>query len=450
MAGEGASTSRVLVGDASERLRELPASSVQTCITSPPYFGLRDYGHEGQIGLEPTVEAYVASLVKVFREVRRALRDDGTVWLNLGDSYHGGGYSNHRINGEEWLEVHGGDRRRSRQQDRIRADLGLKPKDLVGVPWRVAFALQADGWYLRSDVIFSKPNPMPESVTDRPTKAHEYVFLLTKSPRYFYDHLAIREPHTPISEARAQRKRSDNHKWSDGPGGQTLATDMAHALHPAGRNKRSVWTITTGSFPGAHFAVMPTALVEPCVLAGSPRQACEGCGAPWRRVTERGVAALRESARPQARRAAQLATEAGLTDEHLAAARAVGVADAGQAQATQNGINAQRTQQLAGEAKVALGGYFREFVGVQARTTGWEPSCHHPDATVGRSLILDPFTGSGTVGVVAAWHGRDFVGVELNDHYAAMAEARIAHEGTGRPTARPSAELLDQLGLDLA
>ena len=273
----------ILTGDAVERLRELPDGIAQTCITSPPYFGLRDYGVEGQIGLEETPQEYVERLVTVFREVRRVLRDDGTLWLNLGDSYasqggaHGGRNDNQRGVGARRVHAAGG----GDQAARTPPD-GLKPKDLVGIPWRVAFALQADGWYLRSDIVWAKPNPMPESVRDRPTRAHEYVFLLSKNERYFYDHEAIKEP--------------------------------AVSNHPSSkRNRRSVWHIPVRPFKGAHFAVFPEALVEPMVLAGS---------------------------RPG-------------------------------------------------------------------------------------DLVLDPFAGSGTTGVVARRHGRRFLGIELNPEYVELAEHRL-------------------------
>jgi DNA modification methylase len=193
----------ILTGDCRDVLATMPAGSVQCCVTSPPYFGLRDYGHDGQIGLEQTPDAYVAEMVAVFREVRRVLRDDGTCWLNIGDSYNGGGASGNNPSSKSTLTTNGG--KGPKPGDKYSADAGgsgasrkpisgLKPKDIIGIPWRVAFALQADGWYLRQDIIWTKPNPMPESVTDRCTKAHEYVFLLSKSARYFYDADAIREP----------------------------------------------------------------------------------------------------------------------------------------------------------------------------------------------------------------------------------------------------------------
>lgn len=256
-----------LLGDTRTQLRTLADASVHTCVTSPPYYGLRDYGCEGQIGLERTPDEYVAALVDVFREVRRVLRDDGTLWLNLGDSY-AGYHGNSRVADADAPSNKPG------YTENMRASTvgmgGLKQKDMIGIPWMVAFALRADGWYLRSDIIWSKPSCMPESVKDRPTRAHEYVFLLSKSPSYYYDADAIREPHALDSLARVGRGRSDDHKWADGgPGNQTLAKDITKACHPNGRNRRSVWTVTTQPFAEAHFATMPPALAEPCILAGS-------------------------------------------------------------------------------------------------------------------------------------------------------------------------------------
>jgi len=232
-------------------MRSLPDQSVNCCVTSPPYFGLRDYGVDGQIGLEETPEQFIQKLVEVFREVRRVLRDDGVLWLNLGDSYG-------------------------------------KGKQLLGIPWKVALALQADGWYLRQDIIWSKPNPMPESVRDRCTKSHEYIFLLSKSQRYYYDHDAIREPHTGeaakavaigykevgqrgvnssvrrgLTDGQATQFSKKGHSGYFGADGKCL-------LNPLGKNKRSVWSVPTQSVKGAHFATFPPALIEPCILAGCP------------------------------------------------------------------------------------------------------------------------------------------------------------------------------------
>lgn len=253
------------LGDCRESMRKIDAGSMNTCVTSPPYFGLRDYGCDGQIGLEQTHEEYVANLVEVFREVRRVLRDDGTLWLNLGDSYG-------------------------------------KGKQLLGMPWRVALALQADGWHLRQDIIWAKPNPMPESVTDRCTKSHEYLFLLSKSPRYYFDHEAIKEPVAASTISRLSQNveaqagsdrvpgktngtmkavrskansfKREGSKREQAIPGQSVGThrpDRAESEYSLDtRNKRSVWIVATRPFKGAHFATFPPELIEPCILAGCP------------------------------------------------------------------------------------------------------------------------------------------------------------------------------------
>lgn len=323
------SEANILVGDVRQRLSDIADGSVQCCVTSPPYWGLRDYGADGQIGLEQTPDAYVAEMVAVFREVWRVLADDGVLWLNLGDTY-----SSHKDfkSIAQTLALGGSSEMASviekgksvSRDSRMLKSQGFKNKELIGIPWRVAFALQADGWYLRQDIIWAKPNPMPESVTDRCTKAHEYVFMLTKSARYYFDNKAISEPaKTDPGATWAQRKEAGatagNMILGDG-----IRNGTQRVVHGKGvtsnltrqdgmRNKRSVWTITTKPFRGAHFAVMPEALVEPCVLAST-----------------------------------------------------------------------------------------------------------RPD-----DLVLDPFTGSGTVAVVALKHGRNFVGVELNPEYAEIAKKRI-------------------------
>lgn len=307
-------TVKIITGDALAILATLPDHSAHCCVTSPPYWCLRDYGVAGQMGLEPTPQEYVAGMVAVFREARRVLRDDGTLWLNLGDSYAREGGTTPGL-GRHWDG-------RADQPDGmhdkkpIASAIGLKQKDLCGIPWRVAFALQADGWYLRSDIIWSKPNPMPESVTDRPTKAHEYVFLLSKSARYYYDTKATAEPFSDDRQGFSGASAEIVSAYSNDAG---RCGDSSLAVRRNGartRNKRSVWTIPTEPYAGAHFAVMPTALVKPCVLAGC-----------------------------------------------------------------------------------APGG-----------------------------VVLDPFAGSGTVGVVAMREGLSFVGIELNPSYADMARRRVANE----------------------
>lgn len=300
-------TVRILIGDCRDTLASLPEQSVQMCVTSPPYFGLRDYGVDGQIGLEATPEAFVTELVSVFREVRRVLKDDGTLWLNLGDSYAGSGKGSNpdgtphpsTLLGKQGTNTGTVTGRNMPQKAHT---IGLKSKDLIGIPWRVAFALQADGWYLRSDIIWHKPNPMPESVTDRPTKSHEYLFLLAKSERYYYDADAIAEPVTDSTVERMSQPNLDAQEGShrvpfktNGPmkavvkrsGNKQRKAASARGVpvdddgKPSGaiagsvpwegtmRNKRTVWTVPTMPFKGAHFATFPTALIEPCIKAGS-------------------------------------------------------------------------------------------------------------------------------------------------------------------------------------
>ena len=293
----------ILVGDCRDRLRELAPGSVQSCVTSPPYFGLRDYGVDGQIGLELTPDAYVQQVVEVFREVRRVLRDDGTLWLNLGDSYAGSwGAQGRRESDSDEASWHGSQiknhPKRARQTGLIR-QAGLKPKDLIGIPWMVAFALRADGWYLRQDIIWSKPNPMPESVQDRCTKAHEYLFMLSKSPSYYYDIDAILQPIAAASVARLSQNL-DGQSGSERIPGKTNGAMKAVSRSsgnltrklgsergcPANtgsnvcgnvpwegssRNRRSVWTVATQPFKEAHFATYPPELIEPCILAGCPK-----------------------------------------------------------------------------------------------------------------------------------------------------------------------------------
>lgn len=285
------------IGDCRALLRQMAAAGIkaQTCVTSPPYWGLRDYGVKGQIGLEPTFAEWIETMVEVFRGVRDVLEDDGTLWLNLGDSYAQNG-------GAGWQGKNGqrADRRFTAVRDTVgmkeanrRPPGGYKPKDLLGQPWRVAFALQDDGWYLRQDIIWHKPNPMPESIRDRCTKAHEYIFLLTKSPRYYYDFEAMQEQASPLTNARRSTIKSPD-GWNTGAGSHGSfhpagrengarrklekagsgtknndSFDEAMAVMPERRNRRSVWTIGTEAFSEAHFATFPRALAEPCVLAGS-------------------------------------------------------------------------------------------------------------------------------------------------------------------------------------
>lgn len=280
---------KLLQGDALALLKSLKPECINTCITSPPYWGLRDYGMEGQLGLEKSPQEYVANLVEIFREVRRVLRDDGTLWLNLGDSYAGSGRGGNpeagtkqgTNKGSQTIGVLYGrehdsaeaERRRLREQFDVLKSSGIKQKDLVGIPWRVAFALQQDGWYLRQDIIWAKPNPMPESVRDRCTKSHEYLFLLSKQPKYYFDAAAIAEPATYAGKVVTLGDKSLSRGQATGMNIDASGNGLADSVTVAEtRNKRSVWTIATKPFKEAHFATFPPDLVEPCVLAGCPEQ----------------------------------------------------------------------------------------------------------------------------------------------------------------------------------
>lgn len=370
----------IIQGNCLDVLSKLPDGHFQTCVTSPPYFGLRDYGAEGQIGREASPEEFVEALVEVFRGVRRVLRDDGTLWLNLGDSYasNAGGETGDGIGSDGYARRN----RLARHRATVRGG-GIKPKDLLGIPWRVAFALQADGWWLRSAIVWEKPNLMPESVTDRPTSAYEMVFLMSKSDRYFYDATAIREPHSPASVARAAHNRSASHKWADGgPGNQTLANDMTKALHPDGRNARNVWTISTQPFSGAHFATMPPKLAERCIKAGtSERGCCASCGAPFRRV---------------------------LSDAVKTGGRSAG-----------NGFVRPERKSMGGRGDETV------WEPTARPTIGWEPTCRCSPSEPVPCSVLDPFGGAGTTGLVANRLRRNVTLIELNPAYAEMASRRI-------------------------
>lgn len=382
----------ILHGDALAMLRTLPDACVHAVVTSPPYWGgLRDYGVPGQLGLEQSPQEYIERMVEVFAEVRRVLRADGTLWLNMGDCYANDGKWGGTTGGKHAQALHGEPIGRSRR----RTD--LTPKNLVGMPWRLAFALQEDGWILRSDIIWHKPNPLPEPVTDRPTRAHEYIFLLAKSHRYYYDSEAIRQPlaaktyttfgtkHHPQGNDTLGNVKSDN--W-----GRSLSERQPRRAADGritGANKRDVWTVASQSFPGAHFATFSPRLIEPCILAGSSARACEHCGAPWRRVTEReptpaSVKAQFETSRKRTARGT------GRDDGHTS-------------------YKPQYVRAVLGES--------------------WRSTCRCVGNTgAARGIVLDPFFGAGTVGVVCRRHSRHFLGIELNQAYIEMAERRIDAE----------------------
>ena len=370
---------QLILGDVRTSLQNIEAKSIQTCITSPPYWGLRDYGNNGQIGLEQTPDEYVAQMVEVFREVWRVLRDDGTVWLNIGDSYASArdskAFPDTLRKGEGTFVA----RAANRNPANLKAS-GIKHKDLVGIPWRVALALQADGWYLRQDIIWHKPNPMPESVSDRCTKSHEYVFLLTKSSKYFFDNEAIKEDGV-IPAGTKGAKGSVERQNEKG----VNARPPEYKIYDGKRNKRSVWIINTKPFKGAHFAVMPEALVEPCVLsATSQKGSCKNCGQSWERIVDK-TRITRPELDPSDPRYRPNTYEGSYTEIN-------GKGDAGYSMTT---------------------------------TLGWEKQCECETSEIEPSIVLDPFTGSGTTGVVALRHGRKFIGIELNPEYIKLAEERI-------------------------
>jgi DNA modification methylase len=390
------------VGDVREVLAELPDESVHCVVTSPPYWGLRDYGVDGQLGLEPTPELYVENMVAVFREVRRVLRRDGTCWLNIGDSYATNGTEKSSGNAAETRErgMHGSFKVTPNSL-RLRALDGvpncrppsLKPKNLCGVPWRLAFALQADGWYLRSEIIWAKPNPMPESVTDRPTKSHEQVFLFAKAPRYYYDATAIFEP-------------ADWERWGDqtvvkpqpGTASWIKPKSKQELIGRRTRNARSVWEIATQPYPEAHFATYPEELVRRCIFAGtSERGCCPECGASWERETA--------TERWRTRDVAGHSTES----EYLRSGKSPrGPSD-----------------------EVPRKGNFA----VASQTLGWRRGCDHAWSVTELEeiapvpcVVLDPFMGSGTTALVARKHGRRSIGIELNEQYAELSAKRLSQQ----------------------
>lgn len=450
---------KIISGDALTVLHQLPDESVHCVITSPPYWGLRKYEGEeqdqvwggskdcehewgaeiiakskdsnrgdmtwttggspsskilgihpsqgqfcvrcgawrGQLGLEPTPDLYVQHLVEVFREVKRVLRSDGTLWLNMGDSYASNWGAGANRKSSWWSTASGesegkgwGDVETAIPPNMWRKHPTIKPKDLIGIPWRVAFALQADRWYLRSDIIWSKPNPMPESVQDRPTKSHEYVFLLAKSPQYFYDADAIREEVKPESPQRAKYpfkpEVSGSRYWHQED--SLFHPPSSVRMNPAGRNKRSVWTIPTQPYAGAHFAVFPEALVEPMVKAGtSEKGCCVKCGAPWEKIVKidqiRHRKPWKDTKHPNGRNTEQLASWAA-----------------------QYGSTTKVTTPI-----------------------GWEPTCNCNTDTK-PCIVLDPFVGSGTTCLVAAKLNRDWIGIDVSEKYCAMARERLAPYAT--------------------
>lgn len=384
----------ILHGDCREVLRAMAPDSIHAVVTSPPYWNLRSYGvgsERGELGLEATPEEYVDAMVGVFREVRRVLRPDGSLWLNLGDTYaararpardRGGARSAGQASMPPKVNANGGGFR-------------LKAKDLCGLPWRVALALQADGWWLRRDVVWSKPNPIPESAQDRPTTSHEYLFLLTPSARYFYDAEAVREPTEPWSLGTPSG-------WMSGEGSHDSIKGRHAKVYQdevrSGRHLRSVWSIPTQAYPGAHFATFPERLVEPCIKAStSERGVCGTCGAPWARTLER--------------------TTYG----------------------SWSGDSTRRDEE-GNRQRDGIGGsrYAEDYT--PPRTTGWRPGCGHDGEPV-PAVVLDPFGGTGTTAVVAQRLRRRAVLIELSETYVGHATRRASRawgEG-GSPPVRDEA-----------
>jgi site-specific DNA-methyltransferase (adenine-specific) len=432
---------KVLNGNCLDVLSKLPEQSVNTCITSPPYYGLRDYGtaewkggddgcdhqvgrfehkasdkqksntasagHQArdvcpkcgairkdkQLGLEETPEEYVENMVAVFREVKRVLRDDGTVWLNLGDSYSSNHTTGTKDSDTGWKH---GKLSKGYHARAGGSGIGfLKTKDLIGIPWRVAFALQADGWYLRQDIIWHKPNPMPESVTDRCTKSHEYIFLLSKSLKYYFDNEAIKEDAVRYGSIPKGKKYSSE-----------LANENIFAKHtretlnekPVAekRNKRSVWTVTTKPFKGAHFATFPPDLIEPCILAGCPEEICVECGTPYEREME-----------------------------------VIEVEPKENINISNNRKEFDSSMGGGGTSLKGHSGHFKEDgtpVVTPKKDLGFKKQCQCESNETKAGTVLDPFGGSGTTGLVADRNGRNAILIELNDEYAEMARDRLYND----------------------
>lgn len=392
--------------------RHIPLAdkSVQCVVTSPPYWGLRDYGiGAGQLGLEPTPDLYVEHMVEVFREVKRVIRDDGTLWLNMGDSYANGdkgGYQPSRVKAEDSLQ------RSSLASDFYGAPhrnwQGLAPKNLIGMPWRLAFALQADGWYLRADIVWSKPNPMPESVRDRPTKAHEYIFLLSKRARYFYDDVAVR------AGATGHSWKTDASGRKNGEFGKQRGGEFRRYV-PPDRSLRSVWTINSQPFPDAHFATFPEEIPRLAIAAGtSEAGGCADCGAPWRRVVE---------------------------TSHVK--RCPGAGD------PRRDTRAEGTDRLVGGR--GPGGWKGNNILREDSTLGFRAACSCvTDKSPVPQLVLDPFGGSGTVALVAAKMGRRAVSLDLKPEYLQMARERTRGVRAQVPLAldvRGNGHVAEQLAL---
>jgi len=456
----------IYAGDCLDSLKQLEDQSINTCITSPPYWGLRDYnGEEKQLGLEDTPEEFVDNLVKVFREVKRVLRDDGTVWLNLGDSYNAGRNGGHaggsKQNHKKYLQRSGAN------------VVALKPKDLIGIPWRVALALQQDGWYLRQDIIWHKPNPMPESVRDRCTKAHEYIFLFSKSKKYYFDNEAIKEESVTVN-SKGERGKPNSAK-NVGKSVESIdGFDVRGGFKNMGayekRNKRSVWTVNTKPFKEAHFATFPPDLIKPCVLAGCPEKMCVDCGKPYIRqarveknLTAAEVKKIKEDIvktnkikKPYAIVEKEFRNQvveyrdlprhdklriylkeyrskSGITidaiEEHFGTQAPHHWFEKGGSYPNKNDwIKLKKLLSLDDTYDQAMTEVFYKS-GLKGDNnyvdSGFAKQCDCETNETKPGTVLDPFAGSGTTGIVAVNHNRNAVLLELNEEYIEIAKERI-------------------------
>jgi DNA modification methylase len=419
-------------GDCRETMRRWKEQGIkaQTCVTSPPYYGLRDYGHEGQIGLEETPEEYIKAMVEVFRCVWDVLEDDGTLWLNIGDSYNTSPAGN-----KTWGDGVGTNKAYEENQIHHGKKIikSLKPKDLIGIPWALAFALRADGWYLRQDIIWHKPNPMPESVQDRCTKAHEYIFLMSKSQKYYYDAEAIKEassdPKGSANRYKAPFFAGDKHE-----SGGYSATGATHTKgmkeFDGNRNKRSVWTVTTKPYAGAHFAVFPSDLIEPCILAGS-RTAGKRCDCNEVISTPTGTGEINDPSIDVGR--AGMARPRRMGEGTRPITRLEQRHHAAQIKASAH------KDEMAAICGPAFDHYIRtdssgarplpEHHRSQFMANGWITSPEPCDCPIQPAdIVLDPFMGSGTTAQVAQDLGRQYLGCELNPDYKKLQDQRLAQQ----------------------
>lgn len=396
----------LICDDTIRAMKRMPAASVHCIVSSSPYWGLRDYGVDGQHGLEPTPESYVANQVQVFREARRVLRGDGTLWLNLGDSYQSAKGQSGGFDPKQPARRHG-----LRPNDV--ACPGLKAKDLVGIPWRVAFALQADGWYLRDCIIWHKPNPMPGSMKDRTCTSHEYIFLFAKSPRYYFDQIAISEK----SVMKSRTVRSTPYKAADQ---QSMGAAVNRHMeanggreYPERRNPRSVWTISSRSYKEAHFATFPIALPTRCIKAGtSEAGCCPLCGTPWHRVTRK----IRVPTRPGTNSKVPAGWQTGCGSHDGIVGR----------------YKADSQTTVDGRRPNVVGNRDPQRHVTRVETLGRKQTCDCPDSDPVPCVVLDPYNGAASTGCAALHLGRDYLGIELNPEYVRLSKQRL----------RPFSELL--------